>query len=153
MWCLSPAFGPSWCHPSRHRRRDSSRKKGAKGRSILHVSWRMPIDQLLTHSPNSQVDACAHFDFISFFFLRVLREKQILQKKKKTNKMFGGLPTPTETEAPDNVLTSGPASTTTSVDYHHHHHHDHPDCDGSPGSHEDHSGHLTTSQSAHITLR
>ena len=93
-------------------------------------------------------------NFLSIcFFLRVLREKQILQKKKNTNKMFGGLPTPTETEAPDNVLTSGPASTTTSVDYHHHHHHDHPDCDGSPGSHEDHSGHLTTSQSAHITLR
>jgi hypothetical protein len=68
-------------------------------------------------------------------------------------KMFGGLPTPTETEAPDNVLTAGSASTTASVDYHHHHHHDHPDCDGSPGSHEDHNGHLTTSQSAHITLR
>lgn len=67
--------------------------------------------------------------------------------------MFGGLPTPTETEAPDNVLTAGSASTTASVDYHHHHHHDHPDCDGSPGSHEDHNGHLTTSQSAHITLR
>lgn len=65
--------------------------------------------------------------------------------------MFGGLPTPTETEAPDTVLTAGPASASASVDYHHHH--DRPDCDGSPGSHDDHNGHLTTSQSAHITLR
>lgn len=66
--------------------------------------------------------------------------------------MFGGLPTPTETEAPDTVLTAGPASSSASVDYHHHHH-DHPDCEGSPGSQDDHNGHLTTSQSAHITLR
>lgn len=56
--------------------------------------------------------------------------------------MFGGLPTPTETEAPDNVLT------TATNEYH-----QHPDCDGSPIHHEDHNGHLTTSQSAHITLR
>jgi hypothetical protein len=62
---LRPLLVPS---ESRSRRRDSSRKKGAKGRSILDVSWRMPIVQLLTHSPNSQVDACAHFDFISGFF-------------------------------------------------------------------------------------
>jgi hypothetical protein len=51
--------------------------------------------------------------------------------------MFGGLPTPNETEAPDNVLTAGSASTTASVDYHHQHHHDYPDCDGSPGSHKE----------------
>jgi hypothetical protein len=88
---------------------------------------------------------------IHFIFCEFYAKNKFCKKIKK--KMFGGLPTPTETDAPDNVLTSGPASTTTSVDYHHHHHHDHPDCDGSPGSHEDHSGHLTTSQSAHITLR
>jgi hypothetical protein len=69
MWCLSSAFGPSWCHPSRGVGGGTRvEKKGAKGRSILDVSWRMPIVQLLTHSPNSQVDACAHFDFISGFF-------------------------------------------------------------------------------------
>lgn len=55
--------------------------------------------------------------------------------------MFGGLPTPTETDAPDNVLTTG--TSTAASDY------QHPDCDGSPS----HDGHLTTSQSAHITLR
>lgn len=58
--------------------------------------------------------------------------------------MFGGLPTPTETDAPENVLTGGPA--TSANDY------QHPNCEGSP-SHDDHNGHLTTSQSAHITLR
>ena len=78
--------------------------------------------------------------------------------------MFGGLPTPTETEAPD---------------HHHHHHHHHLSGSGGPpplmanGSpvgvdqdggqqYEDHKEddscgghqtHLTTSQSAHITLR
>jgi hypothetical protein len=67
--------------------------------------------------------------------------------------MFGGLPTPTETEAPDNILTAGSAYTTASVNYHHHDHHYHPDCDGSPGSHEYYNDHLITSQSAHITNR
>lgn len=55
--------------------------------------------------------------------------------------MFGGLPTPTDTEAPETLLTAVPPSAVS--DY------AHQDCDGSP-THEDH---LTSSQSAHVTLR
>jgi len=67
--------------------------------------------------------------------------------------MFGGLPTPTETESPDGVLTVSAAIPPPLLVVHEEYQ---QNADDSNTGHQDDSnigGHLTTSQSAHITLR
>ena len=67
--------------------------------------------------------------------------------------MFGGLPTPTETESPDSVLTVSATIPPPLLVVHEEYQ---QNADDSNTDHQDDSnigGHLTTSQSAHITLR
>ena len=59
--------------------------------------------------------------------------------------MFGGLPTPTETEAPEHNVLAGPPPPLTANSAA-----DGEDYDGEDSGSQQH---LTTSQSAHITLR
>lgn len=71
--------------------------------------------------------------------------------------MFGGLPTPTESDAPDNVLTVSSATNPPPLLVAVHDDEYQQNADDSNHEHQEEEGniggHLTTSQSAHITLR
>ncbi len=107
---------------------------------VVQVDW-----LLLAHPQESEKNnllfSLSYLDRVELFCFNRLSSSSSSSSYRTNTNMFGGLPTPTETDAPDNVLTTG--TSTAASDY------QHPDCDGSPS----HDGHLTTSHSAHITLR